>query len=146
VAGAASGRVDHVVGSDDECHVGAGKLRVDLVHLLQLPVGHVRLGEQDVHVARHAAGDRVDGVADLHPARFEQRGQVPYLVLGLGCSQTIAGHNHDLAGVRELDGGIVGGNGTHLGTAGYRGGGGRVVTGAEATDHDVDDRPVHGVG
>ena len=38
--------------SDD---VGARELAVDVVHLLELVVGDVGLGEQDVHVAGHAA-------------------------------------------------------------------------------------------
>ena len=39
--------------------------RVDVVHLLELVVGHVGLGQQHVHVPRHAPRDRVDRVADL---------------------------------------------------------------------------------
>ena len=47
--------VRDVVGADDERDVGAVELAVDVVHLLELVVGHVGLGEQHVHVARHAA-------------------------------------------------------------------------------------------
>ena len=49
-----------------------GELRVDLVHLLELVVRHVRLGEQHVHVARHAAGDGMDRVLDVDALLLEQ--------------------------------------------------------------------------
>ena len=66
-------RVDDVVRADHEHDVGLRELGVDLVHLLERGVGHVRLGEQHVHVARHAAGDRMDRERDLDPLRLEQR-------------------------------------------------------------------------
>src|SRR5258705_12748549 len=75
-------RVRHVVGADDQRHVGAAEFAVDLVHLLELLVWHVGLGEQHVHVARHASRDGVNGVPDLNPAVLEQTGHLPYRVLG----------------------------------------------------------------
>ncbi len=51
-----------LAGADNDGHVGSRKLRIDLVHLHQLVVGHVGLGQQHVHVARHAPGDGVDAV------------------------------------------------------------------------------------
>jgi hypothetical protein len=53
-------RVDHVVGADDQRHVGDLELRVDLVEVLDQVVGHARFGQQHVHVAGHASGHRVD--------------------------------------------------------------------------------------
>src|SRR3546814_3165316 len=56
-------RVGDVVGADDEGDVGGGEIAIDLVPLEEIVIGHVCLGQQHVHVARHAAGHRVDGVA-----------------------------------------------------------------------------------
>ena len=64
-------RVGDVVGADDEGHVAARELGVDLLHLLELRVGHVGLRQQHVHVAGHAPGHRMDGVADLDAALLE---------------------------------------------------------------------------
>src|SRR5262249_30632459 len=55
-------RVRHIVRTDDQSDVCLREVRVDLLHRVELVVGYVCLGEQDVHVARHAAGDRVNGV------------------------------------------------------------------------------------
>src|SRR2546430_3952485 len=60
VAGAAGGGVGDVVGTDDEGDVGAGEFGVGLVHFVELGVGDVGFGEQDVHVAGHPAGDGAD--------------------------------------------------------------------------------------
>jgi hypothetical protein len=48
---------DDVAGAHDQHGVGRGERAVDLVHLLELVVVHVRLGQQDVHVHR-ASGRR----------------------------------------------------------------------------------------
>ena len=143
-AGPAGGGVRHVVRADDKRDVGAGELGVDLVHLLELRVGHVGLGEQHVHVAGHPAGDGVDGVADLDAARLQHLGERRDLMLRLGRRQPVAGHDDDLGGVGELDRGVVGGDGLHV--AAWPGDRGRRVTSAEAADDDVADRPVHRVG
>ncbi len=91
------GRVDHVVGPDDQRDVGLGHLGIDLVHLDQLVVGNLGLGQQHVHVPGHAAGHRVDG--ELHvDAFFGQRVvQLAHAVLGLGHGHAVAG-NDDHAG------------------------------------------------
>ena len=104
---AARRRVGHVVGADHEGHVGALELGVDLVHLLELRVGHVRLRQQHVHVARHAPGHRMDGVRDVDAARLEQVGQLAHGVLRLRHGKAVAGHDDDLLGVGQLDGRIV---------------------------------------
>ena len=56
------GRVHDVVGAQDDRDVGLAELAVDVVHLEHLVVGHLGLGQQHVHVARHAAGHRMDRV------------------------------------------------------------------------------------
>jgi len=70
-------RVDHVVGPDHERHIGELELGIDLIHLFQLLVGNVGLGEQDVHVPGHPAGDRVDRVLDLDATFLQLVGQLP---------------------------------------------------------------------
>ena len=67
------GRVDRVVGADDEHDVGVGEVVVDLVHLEHDVVGHLGLGEQHVHVPGQAAGDRVDAEPDVDAARAQLR-------------------------------------------------------------------------
>src|SRR6516164_599428 len=63
-------RVGHVVGTDDKGHVGRGKVAVDLVEFEDLVIWNVGLGEQHVHMARHAASDRMDSIAHLDPVLF----------------------------------------------------------------------------
>ena len=60
------------------------------LHLVELRVGHVGLGEQHVHVARHAAGDRVDRVADVDLACLEQVGELAGDVLRLRDREAVA--------------------------------------------------------
>ena len=54
------GRVDGVVGADDEDEVGVVEVVVDLVHLQYDIIGDTSLGQEDVKLARHAACHRVD--------------------------------------------------------------------------------------
>src|SRR3954447_6669492 len=86
-------RVDDVVGADDEDDVGLRDLPVDLVHLLELLVGHVRLRQQHVHVTRHPAGHRMDAVADVDTALFEQLRQLVDGVLCLRDRQAVPGYD-----------------------------------------------------
>ncbi len=76
-------------------------------------VGGVGFGEQDVHLPGHPPGDRVDAVADLYPVLGEGRGEFDDFVLGLRCSKAVAGHDHDFAGVGELQGGVIDGDLAH---------------------------------
>ena len=80
-----------------------GHLEVRLVHLLELVVGHVGLGQQHVHMAGHAARHRVDGVEDVDSTRFESLGQLTRRMLRLGHGEAVAGDDDDLTGVGEED-------------------------------------------
>ena len=102
------GRVGDVVGADHHRDVGLRHLGVDLVHLLELLVGDVGLGEQDVHVAGHPARDRVDRVVDVDAALLELVGELLDRVLGLGDRHAVAGDDDDRVGVAELDRGVLG--------------------------------------
>ena len=53
-----------------ETHTGA-QLEIRHIHLAQLFIGHVRLGEQDIHVAGHAAGNRMNRVRDVYATAFQ---------------------------------------------------------------------------
>ncbi len=59
-------------------------------------------------MARHPAGDGVDGVAHRDAACFEQLGELADGVLGLGDRQPVAGDDEDLVGVGEQDGDVLG--------------------------------------
>ena len=137
-------RVGDVVGADHERDVGARELGVGLVHLLELVVGDVGLGQQHVHVAGHAPGDRVDRVADLHLAFFERLGQLAHGVLGLSDRHPVAGHDHHAVGVGELDRGVGGARRAHRAgvLAGAAGALDRAAA-AEAAGDDRRDRAVH---
>ena len=65
VATAAEDLLSAVLDRDHDGDVGARHLGVDLLHLAELLVGDVGLGEEDVHVAGHASGDGVNGEAHV---------------------------------------------------------------------------------
>src|SRR3546814_18831187 len=52
------GGVGDVVGADDEGHVGIGEAAVDVLQLENIVIGHVGLGQQNVHVPRHRSEER----------------------------------------------------------------------------------------
>ena len=56
--------VHGVVRADDEHNIDVFEIIVDFVHLVNRLVRHLRLGQKHVHVAGHAARDRMD--AELH--------------------------------------------------------------------------------
>ena len=101
-------RVGDVVGADDEGDVGGGELGVDVLELEHLVVGHVGLGQQHVHVAGHAAGDRVDGVLHLDALLLQLVGHFAQRVLGLGDRHAVAGDDDHLRGVLHDEGGVLG--------------------------------------
>ena len=84
----------------------SGEVVVDLVHLEDDVVGHLRLGEQHVHVAGQPAGDRVDAEADLDAALAQLAGELGDGVLRLGDGHAVAGRDdHRLDASREQLGG-----------------------------------------
>jgi hypothetical protein len=88
-------------------------------------------------VTGHPAGHRVDG--EEHGGVFlQQHGQFRGLVLGLRDGQPVTGDDDDLAGVGQLDGGVLGGDPPDAGARADRGraGGRTAVAGAEAAEHD----------
>ena len=73
-------------------------------------VRHVGLGQQDVHVAGHPSGDRMDRVLHLDAALLELIGEFAHAVLRLRDRHAVAGHDDDLIGVRGTARDVVGGN------------------------------------
>jgi hypothetical protein len=101
-------RVHHVVGAQDDGHIGLAELAVDVFHLEHLVVGHLGLGQQHVHVARHAPGHRVDGVLDGDALLGELGGQFLHGMLGPRHGQAVAGHDDHGLGIAQHKGGVVG--------------------------------------
>ena len=89
------GRIHDVVRADDQRDVGLAEVVVDVVEVEQLVVGHVRLGEQHVHVTGHAAGDRVDRVVHRRAALLERLREVAHRVLRLRDGHAVARHHDD---------------------------------------------------
>ena len=70
-------------------------------------VGHFGLGQQNVHVAWHAARHRVDGVLDRDAFFGEFSGQLFDRVLCTGHGQTITGHDDHSLGIAQYECGVV---------------------------------------
>ena len=77
------------------------ELFVDLVKVKEMVVRHVRLGEQHVHVPRHAPGDWVDGEAHTTTALLNQLGKLSHGVLGLRHRHAVARNNDHVARVTD---------------------------------------------
>ena len=88
-------RIDDVVGADDERHVAARHLGVDVVHLDQPVVGNLRFGQQHVHVAGHAAGDRMDGELHVDAALRQLLVEIVHPVLRLRDGHAVSGNDDD---------------------------------------------------
>ncbi len=100
--------IGDVVGADDEGDVGLGELAVDVLQLEHLVVGDVGLGEQDVHVARHSARDRVDRELHADALLLEQVGHFAKGVLRLADRHAVAGNDDDLVGLAHQEGRVLG--------------------------------------
>ena len=79
---------------------------VDVVELEDEVVGHAGLGEQDVHLTRHAAGHRMDRELDRDACRLQQLYELIELLLALRGSKTVAGHDDDTLGVAHENAGV----------------------------------------
>ena len=98
----AGGRIHHVIRSQDQDHIRLGEGWVDLLQVIQLVVGDVGLGEQDVHVSRHAPRHWVDAVADFHAAVLQDRRELTNIMLGLRHRHAVAWDDrHDACGLKN---------------------------------------------
>ena len=71
----ACSRIDNIIGTDHEDHVRGGEFGINLLHLLELLVGHGCLSQKHVHMSRHATRHRMDRVVDLNATGGEEVGQ-----------------------------------------------------------------------
>jgi len=97
------GRIYDVVRADDEHDVGLRELSVHLIHLEQLIVRHVRLGQQNVHVSGHAASDRVNCVFHIDATLLEIGRKLAHCVLRFGNGQSITGNDYDASRISKRD-------------------------------------------
>ena len=100
----ASGRVDDVVGADDNSQIGFLESLVGSVHLHELLVVHISFGQQHVHVSGHSSGHRMDGVGNGGSAFFERVGQIADLVLGLSQGHAVARNDDHVFRLRQTFG------------------------------------------
>ena len=68
---------------------------VQLVHLEHDVVGNLGLGQQNIHVARHASGNRVDAKADLDTTRPQFSCDVMHRILCLRHRHAISRSDDD---------------------------------------------------
>ena len=84
-----------IVGPDDYYRVCLLELGVYVFHVVELFVGDVGFGKEDVHVAGHPAGYGVDAELDLFAFGLQRLHELVDGVLGLGGGETVARHDHD---------------------------------------------------
>ncbi len=100
----ARGGIGHVVGADDQRHVGLRQIGVHVVHFDQPVVGNVGFGEQHVHVSGHAPGHGMNAEAHVDAALGERVVEFAHFVLRLRHGHAVARNNRDLAGGSENSG------------------------------------------
>merc|ERR1719341_1678536 len=137
------GRVDCIVGSNDQGEVNIVPVIIDLVHLIDNIIGYASLGKEYIKLARHSACDRVDSEFDLLALFLQERDHLSHRVLALGNSQAISRHDHNVPGISNGLHGLVnlpdsgGSSDSHsLSTTSARG--------TEATEDDIGKGSVHG--
>ena len=82
------------------------ELGIDVLELEHLVIRHVGFGEQHVHVAGHAAGDRMDGVFHLDAFLLQHVGHLAQRMLRLRDRHAVARHDDHLGGVLHDEGGV----------------------------------------
>src|SRR5512137_433049 len=107
------GRVHDVVGAEDQRDVGLAELAVDVLHLEHLVVRHLGFREQHVHVARHAARDRVDRVLHLHAPLDQLVREFLQRMLGPRHREAVARHDDHALRVRHQERRVVRRSGAH---------------------------------
>ena len=103
------GRIEDIIGSDHDHEVGVLKVVIDPLHLEEVIVRHIRLGEEDIHMARHTTGDGMDGKANFGAIAAKRVSELLHLMLRLRERHTIAGDDdHLLRIVEDLrEGGLL---------------------------------------
>ena len=135
-------RVGDVVRADDEGDVGGFEFTVDFVQFKDFVIGHVGFRQQDVHVTRHPARDRVDGIGYFDAFGFQQVGHFAQGMLCLGDGHAVTGDDDDLVRIGHDEGRVFRPAGFHR-TVVVAAAGRRHRFPAKAAEDDVDDGPVH---
>ena len=137
------GRVGHVVRADYEGDVGSRKVVVDVVELEHLAVRYVGLGEEDVHVSRHAPGHRVDGVANPSAVRLQAVPELAQRVLRLRDRHPVAGDDDERVGVLQDERRVLRAALLHRARLADGDSGHALGLGAESAEDDAHERSVH---
>ncbi|MPL99903.1 hypothetical protein SDC9_46124 [bioreactor metagenome] len=132
-------RVHDVVRADHDRHVGFREVVVDLVHLHDDVVGHLRLGQKHVHVPGQTARDRVDREADVLALAAQDRGQLRHRHLRLRHGHAIARNDDHAVGVAQRIGHALRVDRHLLAGHFHR----RARRAAEAAEDHRDERAVH---
>ncbi len=77
-----------------------------MVHFLQVFVVDIRLGQQYIHVARHSASHRMNGVLDRRTAFFDQGPQVANGMLSLSHGHAVTRHKNNALGAVQDHGDV----------------------------------------
>ena len=99
-------RIHHVVRPDHQRHIRPLELGIDVVHVHQFVVRDVRLGEQHIHVPRHAPRHRVDRELHHATALLDQVHELAHLVLRLRHRQAVPRDHDHLLRVCQLQRGF----------------------------------------
>src|SRR5690606_34258381 len=138
------GGIDDVVRAKNHGHVDLAELAIDIFHFEDLVVGHFGLGQQHVHMARHAPRDRMDGVAHRNAHVGKLLGEFLHRVLGARHGQPVPRHDDYGFGVAQNEGGVVGAAALYRALLPATAAGRNLVT-TEATQNHVEERAVHGL-
>ena len=94
-------RIDYIVRSDHQHHVGVGEIVVQLVHFKNDVIGHLGFRQQHVHVARQATRDRMNAEAHFYALVAQKLGDFADRILCLRYRHTVSWHDDDLVGIRQ---------------------------------------------
>ena len=101
-------RIGDVIGADHISHIGLRELRIDVFELENLIIRNIGFGEQHIHMARHAACDRMNGVRHFDALRFQVVRHFAHCMLRLRDRHTVSRHDNNRTRILHNEGRIVG--------------------------------------
>mmetsp|Transcript_14374 Transcript_14374/g.18517 ORF Transcript_14374/g.18517 Transcript_14374/m.18517 type:complete len:253 (-) Transcript_14374:832-1590(-) len=134
--------VGHVIRTDDESHFRVPEIGVDVFQLKHFVVGHLGFGEQNVHVAWHPSGNRVDRVGNFNAFFLKLVAHLFQSVLGLRHRHAVARNDDHFRSVLH-DEGRVFSRSTLERTLFLAARSRRSIVAAKAAQDDRDEAPVH---
>ena len=96
-------RIDYIIGANHQSDIRLGELGIDFIEIINLVVFDTGFSQQHIHVPRHATGDRVNRIFNMHTARLQQVFHFLELVLCLGDSHAITGNDNDIISIGHHD-------------------------------------------